>query len=103
MQFAIAVILGTLLFTFGLWFGVKLVGGSPTTNKLTTAAFFGVLFAFFGALAGPFLGLLFLFALFLLLQRYYDLGIIQSILVIVIMGVFNFAAAYGVSLVASAI
>ena len=97
MAYLISIVIGTLIFTFGLWLSVKIVGGSEGQNKLSTAAIFGVLFSTFGAFAGPF-ALIVLFGLFLLLLRYYELGILQAILVVVLMTVFSFAVNFALAM-----
>ena len=96
MDIVLSIVISAVIFTFGLWGSVKLVGGYSSNNTLMAAAIFGVIFSLFGTFAGPF-SLIILVALFLLLMRYYELGVVQSIIVIVLMGVFNLAVGFGLA------
>lgn len=92
MATVIGIVISSVVFTFSLWLSVKVLGGSESANKLGTAAVVGVLFSTFAAFVPIAFGLLPLVALFLILLRWYDLGVLRSIGVIVLMGLLQFLA-----------
>jgi len=102
MDIVLSIVISAVIFTFGLWGSIKVVGGYPSKNTLMSAAVFGIIFSLFGTFAGSF-SLIILVALFLLLMRYYELGVVQSIIVIVLMAVFNLAIGFGLAFLFAAV
>ena len=94
MNFVLSFILGAACFAIALRLAVAILDRGNSSNTWGAALLFGAIFALPAALGvGVLFGLIPLVALLLILIRFYDLGIGRSLLVVILMGVLNFAMA----------
>lgn len=90
MSFVISFVLGTLFFAIGLKVSLMLLDNGNFRNTWGAAGLYGAIFALPAALGtGIFFGLLPLIALLFLLIRYYEVGLLRSFLVVILMGLIN--------------
>ena len=85
MNTAIQFMASSSIFAFSLWISLRILSPSTTDNKPGLAVFVGIVFT----AAGMFGGLGFfgvgLIGLLLLLVQFYDVGLIKSFLVVILM------------------
>lgn len=99
MSEGLSILLGALVFALGLWGGIKIVEPSNKRNSPIMAAILGFVFSVFGYYGGLLIVFLPLFALIMLLVRFYELPPVQIVIVIVFMVGLNFAVSYGLGAV----
>jgi hypothetical protein len=90
MNFLIAFVLGALFFAIGLKVSLMVLDNGNTRNTWGAAGLYGAIFALPAALGtGLFFGLIPLIALLFLLIRFYEVGLLRSFLVVILMGLIN--------------
>jgi len=99
----LSIALGTVVFGLGLWGGIKLVDQGNEHNSLLLAGILGLFFSTFGYAAGMLFFLLPVVALGMLLLKFYQLEIMQTIVVMVIMFLLNVAVSYVVKALLTAL
>jgi hypothetical protein len=94
----LALIFRILLFTALIWGSIKAVDPDNTKNKWSTALIIAAVLSLISALFGGLLFILPLVAYFLILVKYYDLGLLQALISVVIMFAISFAIGWVLSL-----
>ena len=90
MELVATLLIAPVIFAVVWWTSIKIIDRHNAYNSFGLAVAIGVAMTLFGSFLGLFLALIPLIGLMMLLVRYYRLGLLQSLGVIVVMGVQNF-------------
>jgi hypothetical protein len=91
METAIQLVSSSAVFAFTLWLSLRIFAPSNTDNTPGTAVFIGIVFGISGVLFGfnYFIALPLIALLYLLIQ-FYNLGLIRSFCVVILMGLLSY-------------
>jgi hypothetical protein len=73
-----------LIFSVSFWLSIRILEGHNASNTFGLAVLIGVVVAVFGGMAGPIYGVIPFVGLVYLLIRYYDIGLITALLILVV-------------------
>lgn len=85
MNTAIQFAASASVFAFSLWISLRILSPSTTSNKPGLAVFMGIVFTAAGMFGGWVFFGVGLIGLLLILVQFYDLGLIKSFLVVILM------------------
>ena len=83
------ILISTLLSAFVLWLSIKIVERYNDANTFPVALVIGLVFSVFGSFCSGPLIILPLVAMMFILLRFYELGLLKSLLVVVLIGALN--------------
>jgi hypothetical protein len=90
----LTLIIGAAIFATALWGSLAILDRGNSRNNIGTAAVLGLVFSIPSALGfGLLSGIIPLIALLLVLVQYYDIGLIRSLLVVLLMAVLSYVMA----------
>ncbi len=94
MWWPLQLTIGTLLFGATLWLSIRILNPSNTRNTFVAALCIGFAYSFIGLLIGGLLFMIPVFILYFILVKYYDTGLIQGILILVLFMAVNYLLRY---------
>jgi len=91
MTTVVQILISTLLSALVLWLSIKIVERHNEANSFPVALIIGLVFSVFGSFCSGPLIILPLVAMMFILLRFYELGLIKSVIVVILMGALNVA------------